>query len=153
MKKVATLKTRILAKKITPPFLDWQESYADLLNFEETSSHHQWLGSDIEFYFFTAPVGEDFYDQEAWVARSAFGPELASEEEVFTYDLAAGEAMRYELPLKFWDFHWKDLILHYQKAREKLQILPEGSELQATWRLKLIGGEKIVMEFFTDNGQ
>jgi hypothetical protein len=153
MKKIELNKSRILVKKITPPFLDWQENYAELLKFEESSLHHQWINSEIDFYFFRTPGDPDFFSNEAWIARAGFGPALEEDQEIFTHDLGAGTALRYEVPLEFWELNWDQLDKHYQKAQKLLEKSDFSAVIEATWRLKLMGGEKIVMDFFTDNGQ
>ncbi len=153
MKKTATFKTRLLVKKIPAPFYDWQESYSELLNFEETSANHQWLSQELEFYFFLSPLEPDFFTSTGWIARPIFGPEIPQSELIFTYDLIAGEAMRHELPGSLFDFNWQRLQQEYQAAENKLVQSGLVASLSSTWRLKLINGEKFVMEFFTDNEQ
>jgi hypothetical protein len=153
MEKIALIKNRIIVKKISPPFLDWQENYGELLKFEESSAHHQWLNDEIDFYFFSSPESPEFFSAEAWIARSGFGPALDLDLEIFTHDLGAGCALRYEVMSGFWELNWDQLTHHYQMAQKLLIKSDFSAVIETTWRLKLIDGKKIVMDFFTDNGQ
>lgn len=132
--KVKTPNARLLYRESYGLALDWNFHESKISQFVKTNNKIKLANNATLLYFFSSPDEEDFSLASSWIAREIIGITSELPDEFQVYDIDAGEAHRFILPLtSIKDFLAESILTFHQTCVEFLEN--ENIKAASSWRV------------------